>query len=1019
MKKIFLFISIAAMAFGIAACEKPEVPDVNNITEDGFYVALDPTGKTPVTTKEIMAAGINEAASQSLRNGMYEKYIVLEGGKEFNLALVSGGKMTLYGASLSEFKADLSDPVYDSNPADAVFKGSLVIGDNAPRMKVSKTGLYHIVLDLNKAGDLDDAQIVVCPVTMGVRGGMNSWGFTALEATAASNDGITFTAKDQELAAGGEFKFAYNSAWKITLDKEGKVKANTNLGKDCKPGGDNIAVDKGAGKYTITLTYKLAAGDIANSFSYTIEQTEASSAPTTMYMIGNQFGGWNWEDAGVVELVPVWGASGYFWCTRYFNKADGFKFCATKAWNGDFTGAGTVGYTVSDGNCWVAEDGFYTVLVNGNDSSVEIKPAEVYVIGLCGTPKTADQDVWDFNGKDVLQFTADGAVLKAPLASTAELRLASKVTPSAPIDGVTTGNGWIDWWKTEFIFFADGKIVYRGAGNDQDRIQGEAGKTVVLDFNAGTGAFEEGGSNAAAAFTEWLANPTTDFTLEDDITLESFTPAAEMTGNLNGNGKTITVKDAATPVIAVAKGAVKNVTFAGSFAATPGTEKLILAPIGQSYGEIENVINKATVTITGPAGQGGAETAVGATAAGIVGEAYGPIKGCKNEGKITADASGKDSWTMVAAGIVGFAGAAIEGCDNNGEVYLAIGSPLGRTKGMTEVSMKYDPTAAAAGIAAYAVSDTEHTVTVNKCNNNAKISFIYDNLNANSSAVSRSPVAGIVANSGGDITDSHNKGEIYAKMVAPDRSAAYSAQNIILHAAGVQGSDYFVKKIKSTVDQNETSVIDCTNSGKIVADSDMTKSNNTVGGVSAWPAAESASVTTIKNCTNSGDIEIKGMMKIRAGGVAGGTNNLEGCKNTGNMLVEGADATSVFGLINGFHTQTHTLKACEASGKLESKLAVSGIGGLCGGIGNVANTICEGCKVNATLVGGGTAQVGLVVGHLNGNSKKITMGTTEEPIRVAGSVDGTAATADNFMSLIHKATNYKEGTHIFNVVFGN
>ena len=161
------------------------------------------------------------------------------------------------------------------------------------------------------------------------------------------------------------------------------------------------------------------------------------------------------------------------------------------------------------------------------------------------------------------------------------------------------------------------------------------------------------------------------------------------------------------------------------------------------------------------------------------------------------------------------------------------------------------------------------------------------------------------------------------------------------------------------------------------------------------------------------------MMKIRAGGVAGGTNNLEGCKNTGNMLVEGADATSVFGLINGFHTQTHTLKACEASGKLESKLAVSGIGGLCGGIGNVANTICEGCKVNATLVGGGTAQVGLVVGHLNGNTKTITMGTTEEPIRVAGSVDGTAATADNFMSLIHKATNYKEGTHIFNVVFGN
>ncbi len=1013
MKKFFWFIGIAAMALNIVACEKkPDEPDVNNITEDGFYVIGEATGQETVTKLLSMSKGINEAADQTERKGMFEKYIVLQGSKDFTLAYVSGGKQTAYGASLAEFKADLTDPVYDSNPADAVFKGKLVVGDSAPKMKVSKTGLYHIVLDLNETNDLSEAQIVLCPVTMGVRGGMNSWGFTALTATDPSNDGITFTAEGQELAAGGEFKFAYNSAWKITLDNEGKVKANTNLGADCKPGGANIAVTEGPGKYKITLTYKLAEGEIANSFKYTIELQEASSAPETMYMIGQQFGTWDWASSDIVELVPIWGKAGEFWCTRYFNKADGFKFCSTKAWNGDFTGAGSAGYTVEGGNCFVPEDGFYTVYIDGNDNTVEISPAEVYGIGAA----FSNPAEWDFDKAP--KFVAEGQKLTIPTIAAEEVRLAVKVQPSVAKDGIT-GNGWYDWWKTEFIFFADGKIVYRGAGNDQDRIKAEAGKKIVLDFNAGTGAFEEGGSNAAAAFTEWLANPTTDFTLEDDITLESFTPAAEMTGNLNGNGKTITVKDAATPVIAVAKGAVKNVTFAGSFAATPGTEKLILAPIGQSYGEIENVINKATVTITGPAGQGGAETAVGATAAGIVGEAYGPIKGCKNEGKITADASGKDSWTMVAAGIVGFAGAAIEGCDNNGEVYLAIGSPLGRTKGMTEVSMKYDPTAAAAGIAAYAVSDASHAVTVSKCNNNAKISFIYDNLNANSSAVSRSPVAGIVANSGGDITDSHNKGEIYAKMVAPDRSAAYSAQNIILHAAGVQGSDYFVKKIKSTVDQNETSVIDCTNSGKIVADSDMTKSNNTVGGVSAWPAAESASVTTIKNCTNSGDIEIKGMMKIRAGGVAGGTNNLEGCKNTGNMLVEGADATSVFGLINGFHTQTHTLKACEASGKLESKLAVSGIGGLCGGIGNVANTICEGCKVNATLVGGGTAQVGLVVGHLNGNSKNITMGTTEEPIRVAGSVDGTAATADNFMSLIHKATNYKEGTHIFNVVFGN
>ena len=266
MKRFFSFLGIAALALSIAACgeKEPKPIDVNDITEDGFYVVGDATGLSKPTAAQTMAIGINEAASQTTRDGMYEKYIVLQGGKEFTLAYVKGGEQTAYGATLTEFKADTSTELYQDNPAEAVFKGALVVGDSAPKMKVDKTGLYHIVLDLNNAGDLAEAQIVLCPVTMGVRGGMNSWGFTPLEATEASNDGITFTLTGQEMAGGAEFKFAYNSAWKITLDGEGKVKANTNLGKDCKPGGDNIAVTDGAGKYKITLTYKLAAGDIAD-----------------------------------------------------------------------------------------------------------------------------------------------------------------------------------------------------------------------------------------------------------------------------------------------------------------------------------------------------------------------------------------------------------------------------------------------------------------------------------------------------------------------------------------------------------------------------------------------------------------------------------------------------------------------------------------------------------------------------------------------------------------------------------
>ena len=105
--------------------------------------------------------------------------------------------------------------------------------------------------------------------------------------------------------------------------------------------------------------------------------------------------------------------------------------------------------------------------------------------------------------------------------------------------------------------------------------------------------------------------------------------------------------------------------------------------------------------------------------------------------------------------------------------------------------------------------------------------------------------------------------------------------------------------------------------------------------------------------------------------------------------------------------------------KSERAVQPSRICGLGVGTGMVENITCECSDVSAPRACGETAQIGLIVGTLNGNTKKVTIGTAESPVTVAGSVNGTAATADNFMTLIHNATNYTEGMHIFNVVFGN
>lgn len=485
------------MALGLASCQPKEKIDWDKVTVNGFYVAGPATGSDEIKPDCVMAVGFNEV-DKAVRDGMYEKYIVLEANKEFYLLYNDGNTKSRYSATLAQFNTPEEEAYADNPPS--VMKGKLVIGDDAPAMKVAKTGLYHIVLDINKTGDLDaagGAQILLLDASdFGVRGGMNGWGFTSADpkVTEFSNEGVTFNFKDQELGKGGEFKFATGNYWKVTLDDAGKVKAEVSLAAGMTLNGDNIKVDKG-GLYDIALTFKLAQGSFDKSFSYTAVCTQESTAPETMYMNGGQWGGanWDWSADGIVELVPVWGAPGYFWCTRWFDGSQEFKFCAKKEWNGDFGDNGN--------NCKVPESGFYTVLVNGNENSVEIKPAEVYVIGLCGTPKTENQDVWDFNGADVLKLAADGQVLKGTLASSAELRIASKVHPAAPIDGVTTGNGWIDWWKTEFIFF-DGKIAYRGAGNDQERVQGVAGKVLVLDFNNGTAVLEDGGLKAQWEFSE-------------------------------------------------------------------------------------------------------------------------------------------------------------------------------------------------------------------------------------------------------------------------------------------------------------------------------------------------------------------------------------------------------------------------------------------------------------------------------------------------------------------------------------
>ena len=474
MKKVLMSISALALMFVATSCEPEENQgnggvNFDEITLDGFYVYGEATGSEDITADYGMAAGLNEVTAAK-RGGMYEKYIVLEGGKEFYLVLNEAGKYTNYGAELKDYDVkELAD-----NPTLATVKrGELVIGEDAPAMKVDQTGLYHIVLDLNLEGDLLYPQIVVADVQWGVRGAMNGWGFTAFDAVEVNAETMTWKMENVDMPANGEFKFAYGHGWKIQLDDAGNVKANTNLGMESLPNGANIKVEK-AGLYTITLTYNLKGGDIAAGYTFTTECTKESTLPTELYMIGKDFGNWEWTSEGVVALTPVHSHSGAFWTTRYITAANGFKFCPVKDWKGDFTGLeNNSGYEIKDNNCFVAADGFYTIYIDLANNIVAMEPAAVYGMGDC------------FGGWDAAKaenkFVAEGTTLVSP-AVVADGNIRMYTAAPAAITGV-------DWWQMEYNVF-DGAIVYRAAGGDQEAVAATAGQKVTLDFNAGTGSIK-------------------------------------------------------------------------------------------------------------------------------------------------------------------------------------------------------------------------------------------------------------------------------------------------------------------------------------------------------------------------------------------------------------------------------------------------------------------------------------------------------------------------------------------------
>ena len=463
MKKISLLMSALAL---VALCFTSCKPNKNNgnlddKVEDGFYVYGPATAienmQAANAAKGLMGAGINEADKKA-RAGLYEKYIALEGGKEFTLALYENNVVTNYGAKL-----ELGDP-YDVayGVTIKVYKGKL---EQNVKMTVPESGFYHIALDLNVSDDLPEACIVVAPVEWTI----NADAEKKMVASEFNKEKMTWVLKDQEKKKGDKYKYAYGGGWKIKLTPAKEINIETNLGEGMKSGASDIVLAH-SGKYDFELEWNLAGGAIEKSFKDNTKCTEeyVEKAPEAVYMIG-QFCDWEWENC--FDMPKVIGEDA-FYAVKYLKANEGFKFNLVKNWDEgkDFTKLvqGVEGATEAEGNLVVAADGLYLIYLDYGKDKVFVEEAQIYGQGDA------------FGGWDgyLQKVEGDKAVLE-PTATADDLRMFA--------GGAAFGN--IDWWKHEFKL-VNGKIVYRLGDEIAEKTPVQAGQKITLDFNAGTGTIQ-------------------------------------------------------------------------------------------------------------------------------------------------------------------------------------------------------------------------------------------------------------------------------------------------------------------------------------------------------------------------------------------------------------------------------------------------------------------------------------------------------------------------------------------------
>lgn len=213
----------------------------------------------------------------------------------------------------------------------------------------------------------------------------------------------------------------------------------------------------------------------------------AVNLPSHVYIVGN-FCDWKWDNS--FDMVQVYGTDNTFWHLVYIDDS-GIKLNTATEWNNNEVGY--AGITASgdcagdiiekDGNIASKNPGWYLVIVTTSVVNREIhydvqfnKP-NIWLIGpAAGSDDFAEEaEGWSFT----VPTTKDGEFVSPAFVGSVPAGTDKGVRMYVKIPGH-------DWWHSEFVP-SDGKIKYRATGGDQDRVTGNVGQQVHLNFSKGTG----------------------------------------------------------------------------------------------------------------------------------------------------------------------------------------------------------------------------------------------------------------------------------------------------------------------------------------------------------------------------------------------------------------------------------------------------------------------------------------------------------------------------------------------------